>query len=44
MQKFHKKIEVLHGDGAGSVYEALSGDARKGHSLAPSLWIYDELA
>lgn len=43
-QRFHKRIEVLGGDGAGSIYEALSSDARKGHSLAPSLWIYDELA
>ncbi len=42
--KFHKKIEVLEGAGAGSVYEALSSDARKGHSIAPSLWIFDELA
>ncbi len=43
-QRFHKRIEVITGDGAGSTYEALSADARKGHSLAPSLWIYDELA
>jgi phage terminase large subunit-like protein len=44
IQRFAKKIEVLSGDGAGSIFEALSGDARKGHGLAPSLWIYDELA
>jgi phage terminase large subunit-like protein len=37
-------MEVLSGDGAGSTFEALSSDARKGHGLAPSLWIYDELA
>ena len=43
-QRFMKRIEVLSGDGAGSIYESLSADARKGHSLAPSLWIYDELA
>jgi phage terminase large subunit-like protein len=43
-QRFHKRIEVLSGDGAGSTYESLSADARKGHGLAPSLWIYDELA
>jgi phage terminase large subunit-like protein len=42
--RFHKKIEVLQGDGKGSTYEALSADARRGHGLAPSLWIYDELA
>lgn len=44
VQRFHKRIEVLEGDGAGSTYEALSADARRGHGLAPSLWIYDELA
>jgi len=44
IQRFHKRIEVLHGDGAGSIYESLSADGRKGHSLAPTLWIYDELA
>jgi phage terminase large subunit-like protein len=44
IQRFHKRIEVLWGAGSGSVYEALSADARRGHGLAPSLWIYDELA
>jgi phage terminase large subunit-like protein len=44
IQRFHKRIEVISGPGAGSVYEALSADARRGHGLAPSLWIYDELA
>jgi phage terminase large subunit-like protein len=44
IQRFHKKIEVLRGVGRGSVYEALSADARRGHGLAPSLWIYDEFA
>ena len=43
-QRFMKRIEVMSGPGAGSIYESLSADARKGHSLAPSLWIYDELA
>lgn len=42
--RFHKKIEVLAGDGTGSMYEALSADARRAHGLAPSLWVYDELA
>src|SRR5262245_12217614 len=37
-------IEVTHGPGAGSMYEALSADARRGHGLAPSWWAYDELA
>ena len=44
IQRFHKRIEVLDGDGVGSVYEALSGDARRGHGLAPSMWVFDELA
>lgn len=44
VQRFSKKIEVLSGDGIGSTYEALSADIRRGHGLAPSLWIYDELA
>lgn len=44
VQRYHKIIEVMDGDGAGSVYEALSADVRRGHGLAPSLWIYDEYA
>lgn len=45
IQRFHKRIEViLDGDGKGSTYEALSADARRSHGLAPSLWVYDELA
>lgn len=44
IQRFHKKIEVLAGAGTGSTYEAMSADVRRGHGLAPSLWIYDELA
>lgn len=43
-QRFHKRMEVLDGDGIGSVYEALSADARRAHGLAPSFWVYDELA
>jgi phage terminase large subunit-like protein len=42
--RFFKKIEVLDGKGKGSVYEALSSDARRAHGLAPSMWVYDELA
>ena len=37
-------IEVISGPGIGSVYEAMSADARRGHGLAPSFWAYDELA
>ncbi|WP_206340892.1 terminase large subunit [Marinicauda algicola] len=46
IQRFHKRIEVTDPDhpGAYSTYEALSQDARRAHGLAPSLWIYDELA
>jgi phage terminase large subunit-like protein len=43
-QRFLKKMEVLEGDGLGSIYEALSADARRAHGLSPSLWVYDELA
>lgn len=43
-QRFRKSIEVLDGDGDGSIFEALSADGRKAQGLAPSLWIYDELA
>lgn len=39
-----KRMEVTSGVGVGSIYEALSADARRAHGLAPSLWIYDELA
>jgi phage terminase large subunit-like protein len=44
IQRFAKRIEVMSGPGAGSVYEALSSDARKAHSLSPSFVICDELA
>jgi hypothetical protein len=44
IQRFHKRIEVLSGAGYGSLYEALSADARRAHGLSPSLWCYDELA
>lgn len=43
-QRFLKKLEVLDGPGKGSIYEAMSADARKGHAISPSLWVYDELA
>jgi phage terminase large subunit-like protein len=43
--KQHEKIiAVTEGAGKGSKFYAMSGDARKGHGLAPSFWAYDELA
>lgn len=36
-------LKTLTDETTGSVYTALSADARKGHSLAPSFVIYDEL-
>ena len=44
IQRHDKKVEVLSGVGAGSIYEAMSADARRAHGLAPSLFVYDELA
>lgn len=44
VQRFTKQIEVMAGDGAGSVFESLSADDKRAHGLAPSLWIYDEFA
>ena len=41
IQAFHKRITDFETD---STYEALSADARRAHGLAPSLWIFDELA
>lgn len=35
--------EILDGK-TGSVYRAMSADARKAHGLSPSFWIFDELA
>jgi len=42
--RFTKRIEVIAGPARGSIYEALSADARRAHGLAPSLFCYDELA
>jgi len=42
--RFNKKIEVQSGPGRGSIYEALSADARRAHGLSPTLFCYDELA
>jgi phage terminase large subunit-like protein len=44
IQRYRKILEVISGKGKGSTYEALSADARRAHGLAPSLFIYDELA
>jgi phage terminase large subunit-like protein len=40
---FWKRMEVMSGPGAGTVYAVLSGEKEAAHGLAPSLWIYDEL-
>jgi phage terminase large subunit-like protein len=44
IQRYHKVIEVMEGDGVGSRYESLSADDRRAHGLSPTLWIYDEFA
>ena len=44
LQRYGKIIEVMDGDGAGSVYESLSADDKRSMGLAPSLWIADEFA
>lgn len=41
--RFNKQIEVLTGDGAGSIYAALSADAGSKMGLSPSFIVYDEL-
>lgn len=41
IRSFNKQIED---EETGSVYSALSSDARKAHGLSPSFMIYDELA
>lgn len=41
VQRFAKRIEDMEN---GSVYEALSSDARKAHGLSPSFVVCDELA
>jgi phage terminase large subunit-like protein len=44
LQRYGKVIEVLSGDGAGSVYESLSADDKRAHGLSPSFWVFDEYA
>ncbi len=41
--KFSKRIEVLAGQGKGSIFAALSADASTKQGLSPSFTIYDEL-
>ena len=40
--RFRKEIEVLEGDGEGSIYSTLSADAATKHGLSPSFCVYDE--
>ena len=44
IQRYGKVIEVLEGDGAGSVYESLSADDKRAHGLSPSFWVFDEFS
>jgi phage terminase large subunit-like protein len=44
IQRYGKVIEVMEGDGAGSIFESLSADDKRAHGLSPSLWIFDEFA
>ena len=44
LQRYGKIIEVLSGDGAGSIYESLSADDKRAHGLSPSFWMFDEFA
>ena len=44
IQRYGKIIEVMEGDGAGSVYESLSADDKRAHGLSPSFWMFDEFA
>src|SRR6516162_1811825 len=44
IQRYGKVIEVLEGDGAGSIYESLSADDKRAHGLSPSFWVFDEYA
>lgn len=41
--RFKKEIEVLEGDGEGSIYAALSAEAKTKHGFSPSFVVYDEL-
>lgn len=41
--RFRKEIEVMEGQGKGSIFAALSADAATKHGLSPSFIVYDEL-
>jgi phage terminase large subunit-like protein len=43
IQRYGKVIEVMDGNGAGSVYESLSADDKRAHGLGPSFWVFDEI-
>lgn len=43
IRRFNKDIEVLEGDGKGSIFAALSADAATKLGLSPSFVVYDEL-
>lgn len=42
--RHRSQIVVESGPGIGSTFQVLTADARRAHGLAPSLWIFDELA
>jgi phage terminase large subunit-like protein len=44
LQRYGKVIEVLSGDGVGSIFESLSADDKRAHGLSPSFWVFDEYA
>src|SRR5262245_54835698 len=44
VQRYGKVIEVMSGDGAGSIFESLSADDKRAHGLSPTLWVFDEFA
>jgi len=44
LQRYGKVVEVLEGEGAGSIFESLSADDKRAHGLSPTLWIFDEFA
>ena len=44
IQRYGKVLEVLDGDGIGSLYESLSADDKRAHGLSPSFWVFDEYA
>lgn len=44
IQRYGKIIEVMDGDGVGSIFESLSADDKRAHGLSPTLWVFDEFA